>query len=85
MNVLIIFQLSTKTTCLGKIWLLSYDPKTCKPIGMQDCLNYSILQTISYIQSFQVGVVRYAQNDSKQRVSYVSKMNSGTKLVFGCG
>ena len=52
---------------------------TQKSLNQLEC---RILQTISYIQSFQVGVVRYAQSDSKQRVSYVSKMNSGTKLVF---
>ena len=36
----------TKTTCLGKIWILSYGPKTSRPIRMQDSLNCSVLQTI---------------------------------------
>ena len=35
-----------------------------------------------YIQSFQVGVVRYAQSDSKQLVSYISKRNLSMKIIL---
>ena len=38
-KVLMVFELFAKTTCLGKIWFLSYGPKTSKPIRMQGSLN----------------------------------------------
>ena len=36
MEVLMMFQLSAQTTCLGNIWLLIYGLKTFRPIRMQD-------------------------------------------------
>ena len=36
MEVLMMFQLSAQTTCLGNIWLLIYGLKTFRPIKMQD-------------------------------------------------
>ena len=45
MKVLLVFQLSTKTACLGKIWFLRYGLKTSRPIRMQDSLNCNISQT----------------------------------------
>ena len=45
MKVLLVFQLSTKAACLGKIWFLRYVFKTSRPIRMQDSLNCNISQT----------------------------------------
>ena len=35
-----------------------------------------------FIQSFQVGVVRHAQSNSKQEISYMSRLSLGMKLIF---
>ena len=40
-----VFYLSTETTCIGKIWFLSYNPKTSRPIRIQDSLNFGISET----------------------------------------
>ena len=40
-----IFQLSAKTTCLGKICFLSHGPKSSRPIRIQDYLNCNAWQT----------------------------------------
>ena len=45
-KVPMVFWLFTKTRCLGKIWFLSYCPKTSRQIKMQDSLCYNISQTI---------------------------------------
>ena len=34
-----VFSHFARTTCLEKIWFLSYGPKTSRPIRMQDSLN----------------------------------------------
>ena len=39
MKVPMMINLFAKTICLGKIWFLSYDPKTSKAIRMQGSLN----------------------------------------------
>ena len=44
MKVLLVFQRSAKTTCLGKFWFLRYGLKTSRPIRMQDSLNCNISQ-----------------------------------------
>ena len=41
-----------------------------------------ICRSYTFIQSFQVGGVRHAQSDSKQRVSYIRKVNLGIELIF---
>ena len=45
MKALMVFQLSTKTACLGKIWFLSYGPKISRPVRIQVSLNCNISQT----------------------------------------
>ena len=34
-----------------------------------------ILKSCKFIQSFQVGVVRHAQSDSKQQVNYITRLS----------
>lgn len=45
-------------------------------------LNVVIQRSLKYCQSFQVCVVRHVQSDSKQLVSYISKMNIDRKSFF---
>ena len=45
MNVVTVFKLSAKTTCLENIWFLRYGPKTSRRIRMQDSLNFNFSQT----------------------------------------
>ena len=39
-----VFWLFAYTTCLGKMWFLSYGRKTPRPLRIQDSLNYNISQ-----------------------------------------
>ena len=49
------------------------------------CMWLGIHRSYKYIESFQVDIVGYTQNDSKQYVSYISEMNLCMKLFLPCG
>ena len=44
------------------------------------CMWLDIYRSNKFTQSFQVGVVMHAQNDWKQRVTYISEMKQN--LIF---
>ena len=65
MKTLLVFKLSAKTTCLEKIRFFSYSPKTCRPIRMQDPLNYNVSKSSGGIKvSFCIWLDIHRSNKS---------------------
>ena len=86
-----------KTTCLGKIWFLSYSPETSRPIR-----NYNISQTswsmklnfclcvvspkakhlFRRLKWVWSGISGHAQCYAKSWVNFISRMSWAVNLVF---